>query len=140
MIYALGTENHNLPAYVVLSDPGGLPVDGVRNWSSGWLPAIYQGTPFRSGATPVLNLETPRGVTPEARDGQLRFLDALNRAHLGRHPGNTELEARITNFEIAAQMQTAVPEALDLAERARIDPADVRPGQRRPPASTARAA
>ncbi|MGC8638755.1 MAG: DUF1501 domain-containing protein, partial [Isosphaeraceae bacterium] len=115
VIYALGTENHNLPAYVVLSDPGGLPVDGVRNWSSGWLPAIYQGTPFRSGPAPVLNLETPRGVTPEARGDQLRFLDELNRAHLSRHPGNSELEARITNFEIAAQMQTAVPEAINLA-------------------------
>jgi hypothetical protein len=115
VIYALGTENHNLPAYVVLSDPGGLPVDGVRNWSSGWLPAIYQGTPFRSGGTPVLHLETPRGVSPEARDGQLRFLDELNRVHLSRHPGDTELEARIANYEIAAQMQTAVPEALDLA-------------------------
>ena len=56
----LGTENQNLPAYVVLSDPGGLPVDGVRNWSSGWLPAIYQGTPFRSGDSPVLNLKRPR--------------------------------------------------------------------------------
>jgi hypothetical protein len=115
VIYALGTENHNLPAYVVLSDPGGLPVDGVRNWSSGWLPAIYQGTPFRSGGTPVLNLEVPKGVTPEARDYQLRFLDELNHVHLSRHPGNSELEARITNFEIAAQMQTAVPEALNLA-------------------------
>ena len=115
VIYALGSENHNLPSYVVLSDPGGLPVDGVRNWSSGWLPAIYQGTPFRSGGTPVLNLETPRGVTTAARAGQLRFLDELNRAHLGRHPGNLELEARITNYEIAAQMQTAVPEAVNLS-------------------------
>lgn len=116
VIYALGSENHNLPAYVVLSDPGGLPVDGVRNWSSGWLPAIYQGTPFRSGPAPVLNLETPRGVTPEARSGQLRFLDALNQAHLNRHPGDSELEARITNFEIAARMQTAVPEAVNLSD------------------------
>jgi hypothetical protein len=115
VIYALGSENHNLPSYVVLSDPGGLPVDGVRNWSSGWLPAIYQGTPFRSGGTPVLNLETPRGVTTQARDFQLRFLDELNRAHLDRHPGNSELEARITNFEIAARMQTTVPEAVNLA-------------------------
>jgi hypothetical protein len=115
VIYALGSENHNLPSYVVLSDPGGLPVDGVRNWSSGWLPAIYQGTPFRSGSAPVLNLETPCGVTPEARECQLRFLDELNRAHLSRHPGDSELEARITNFEIAAQMQTAVPEALNLS-------------------------
>jgi hypothetical protein len=115
VIYALGTENHNLPAYVVLSDPGGLPVDGVRNWSSGWLPAIYQGTPFRSGDNPVLNLQTPASVTTGARENQLRFLDTLNRAHLERHVGNSELEARIANFEIAAQMQTAVPEALDLA-------------------------
>jgi hypothetical protein len=115
VIYALGSENHNLPAYVVLSDPGGLPVDGVRNWSSGWLPAVYQGTPFRSGGSPVLNLETPGMVTHEARNGQLRLLDALNRAHLGRHSGNSELEARISNFETAAQMQTAVPEALNLA-------------------------
>ncbi len=115
VVYALGSENHNLPSYVVLSDPGGLPVDGMRNWSSGWLPAIYQGTPFRSGRTPVLNLETPRSVTTPARDSQLRFLDELNRAHLGRHPGNSELEARITNFEIAARMQTTVPEAVDLS-------------------------
>ncbi len=115
VVYALGSENHNLPSYVVLSDPGGLPVDGVRNWSSGWLPAIYQGTPFRAGKTPVLNLETPRSVTTQARDSQLRFLNELNRAHLGRHPGNSELEARITNFEIAARMQTTVPEAVDLS-------------------------
>ena len=100
---------------MVLSDPGGLPVDGVRNWSSGWLPAIDQGTPFRSGDAPVLNLKRPSGVTAEARDYQLRFLDELNRAHGKRHSGNTELEARIANFEIAAAMQTAVPEALDLS-------------------------
>jgi hypothetical protein len=115
VVYALGTENHNLPAYVVLSDPGGLPVDGVRNWSSGWLPAIYQGTPFRSGSSPVLNLERPSGVPARAREYQLRFLDELNRVHLSHHVGNSELEARITNFEIAAQMQSAVPEALNLA-------------------------
>jgi hypothetical protein len=98
----------------VLSDPGGLPVDGVRNWSSGWLPALYQGTAFRSGGSPVLNLATPSGVTREARTHQLGFLDELNRAHLRRHPGRSELEARIANFEIAARMQTAVPDVLDL--------------------------
>jgi Protein of unknown function (DUF1501) len=115
VVYALGTENQNLPAYVVLSDPGGLPVDGIRNWSSGWLPAITQGTPFHAGNPPVLNLKRPAGITAEARDYQLRFLDELNRAHRKRHPDDTELEARITNFEIAAAMQTAVPEALDLS-------------------------
>jgi len=115
IVYGLGSENQNLPAYVVLSDPGGLPVDGVRNWSNGWLPAIDQGTPFRSGATPVLNLNTPEGVTTRAREGQLRFLDELNQAHKQRHLGDSELDARIANFEIAAAMQTAVPEALDLS-------------------------
>ena len=115
VVYGLGTENRNLPAYVVLSDPGGLPVDGIRNWSSGWLPAVYQGTPFRSGDAPVLHLKTPPGVTPAARTGRLDFLDELNRIHLKRHPGNGELEARIANFEVAAAMQTAVPEALDLS-------------------------
>ncbi|MGH7137546.1 MAG: DUF1501 domain-containing protein [Pirellulales bacterium] len=113
--YALGTENRDLPSYVVLSDPGGLPVDGVRNWSSGWLPAVYQGTPFRSGASPVLNLATPPQITPAARTGQLQFLAELNRSHLQHHADSSELAARIANFETAARMQTAVPEALDLA-------------------------
>ncbi|HVX14209.1 MAG TPA: DUF1501 domain-containing protein [Pirellulales bacterium] len=113
--YALGTENRDLPNYVVLSDPGGLPVDGTRNWSSGWLPAIYQGTPFRSGAAPVLNLATPAQITPAARAGQLQFLAELNRSQLRRHTDSSELAARIVNFETAARMQMAVPEALDLA-------------------------
>ena len=115
-IYALGTENENLPAYVVLSDPGGLPVDGEKNWTSGWLPAVYQGTVFRSGKSPVLNLQTPEGVSPSARKNQLRFLEELNRTHLKRHPENNELAARITNFETAAKMQVAVPEVLDLSQ------------------------
>jgi Protein of unknown function (DUF1501) len=116
VVYALGSLNQNLPAYVVLSDPGGLPIDGVRNWSSGWLPASAQGTPFRAAGAPVLNLKTPQCVTPRARESQLRFLEELNRIHGQRFPGDTELEARIANFEIAAAMQTAVPEALDLSQ------------------------
>jgi hypothetical protein len=114
IVYALGTENENLPAYVVLADPGGMPVDGVRNWSSGWLPALYQGTAFRPGRSPVLNLETPEGLSASARKGQLQLLDELNRAHLRRHPESSELEARIANFETAARMQTVVPGVLDL--------------------------
>jgi hypothetical protein len=113
--YALGSENRNLPAYVVLSDPGGLPVDGERNWTAGWLPAVYQGTPFRSGKSPVLNLQTPEGVSPAARRSQLDFLGKLNRAHLERHPENSELSARLANFETAARMQTAVPGVLDIS-------------------------
>lgn len=115
VLYGLGSENENLPAYVVLSDPGGLPVDGERNWSSGFLPAIYQGTPFRSGNSPVFNLQTPAHIPPQARANQLALLKELNRRHAARFPENTELTARIANFETAARMQTAVPEALDLS-------------------------
>ena len=115
-IYALGTENENLPAYVVLSDPGGLPVDGEKNWTSGWLPAVYQGTVFRSGKSPVLNLQTPDSVSTQGRKNQLRFLDELNRTHLKRHPENTDLAARIANFETASRMQLAVPDVLDLSQ------------------------
>ena len=114
--YALGTENQDLPSYVVLSDPGGLPIDGEKNWSSGWLPAVYQGTVFRSGPSPVLNLQSPDGVSPAARQNQLRYLEKLNRRQSSRYPENTELTARIANFETAARMQTSVPKLLDLSE------------------------
>lgn len=117
VLYALGTLNANLPAYVVLADPGGFPVDGERNWSSGWLPATYQGVQFRSGRSPVLNLEPPagKGENRLARTAQLDFLQHLNREHLDRNPGHDELAARIENFETAARMQLAVKETLDLS-------------------------
>jgi len=114
-LYGLGSSNRNLPAYVVLADPGGLPVDGTRNWTSGWLPAAYQGTAFRTSGAALPNLVPPPEVPLGARRGQLDFLEALNRAHLRRFPGNTELEARIADFETAARMQTAVPEVLDVS-------------------------
>lgn len=115
IVYALGTDNTNLPAFVVLGDPGGLPVDGERNWSSGWLPAVYQGTMFRSGKSPVLHLETPSGIVEPARRNQLKFLEDLNRQFLKQHPESSELAARIENFETAARMQTTVPKILDLS-------------------------
>ena len=115
IVYALGTENANLPAYVVLGDPGGLPVDGERNWSSGWLPAVYQGTMFRAGKSPVLHLESPTGVVEPARRNQLKFIEDLNLRFLTQHPESTELAARLENFETAARMQTTVPEILDLS-------------------------
>jgi hypothetical protein len=115
-LYGLGTERKELPAYVVLSDPGGLPVDGTNNWSSGYLPAVYQGTPFRASGTPVAHLETPADVAPAARRNQLEILNDLNASHLRRHPGNAELEARLGHYELAARMQTAVPDVLDLSK------------------------
>jgi hypothetical protein len=115
VLYGLGSLRQDLPAYVVLGDPGGLPVDGTNNWSSGFLPAVYQGTPFRAGGAPVVNLAPPADVPAAGRGNQLRFLDELNAAHLRRHPGDAELEARIGNYELAARMQTAVPAVLDLS-------------------------
>jgi uncharacterized protein (DUF1501 family) len=113
VIYGLGTERQDLPAYVVLSDPAGLPVDSIRNWTSGWLPAIYQGTQVRSANAPIFNLATPADIPAAARAGQLQLLEKLNRAHLAAHPENSELQARISNYEMAARMQAAVTEVLD---------------------------
>ena len=115
VIYGLGTERDNLPAYVVLTDPGGLPVSGPLNWSPGFLPAAYQGTPFRAKDPPVLDLAQPKEVPDAARINQLRLLKQLNAAHFDRYPHNLDLAARIQNFELAAQMQTSVPEAVDFA-------------------------
>lgn len=114
-LYGLGSIRQDLPAYVVLSDPGGLPVDGPRNWSSGFLPAVFQGTPFRAKGLPVANLKQPADVPDSSRKSQLQFLDELNTAHLRRHPQNSELEARISNFELAAKMQSSVPAVLDIS-------------------------
>jgi hypothetical protein len=115
-LYGLGSLRQDLPAYVVLSDPEGLPVDGPHNWSSGFLPAVYQGTPFRATGKPVVNLELPAGMSAAARSQQLDLLRELNSAHLQRHPHNTELAARISNYELAAQMQTAVLDVLDISK------------------------
>jgi hypothetical protein len=112
--YALGTENQNLPAYVVLPDPRGLPVDGIRNWSSGWMPPLYQGMQFRSEGMPVLNLRprTPRPAEVEAN--RLRLLEELNGQHRSMRPDELELDARIANFEMAARMQLSAGDALDV--------------------------
>jgi hypothetical protein len=116
VLYGLGTERKELPAYVVLSDPGGPPVDGTNNWSSGFLPAVYQGTPFSARGTPVAHLVTPPDLPIAARRNQLDLLGGLNAAHLRRHPGDADLEARLAHYELAARMQTAVPDVLDLSK------------------------
>jgi Protein of unknown function (DUF1501) len=115
VLYGLGSARRELPAYVVLGDPGGLPVDGTGNWSSGFLPAVYQATPFRATGSPVANLTTPAELPMPARQNQLTLLQELNRSHQRRHGRNPELDARIQNYELAAQMQTAVPAILDLS-------------------------
>jgi hypothetical protein len=113
--YALGTENQNLPAYVVLRDPAGYNTSGKLVWSSGWLPALYQGTEFSSTGAPVLNLRPARPVSEGVQRDSLEFLAGLNREHLRHYPGETELEARIQNYELAARMQLRAAEAIDLS-------------------------
>ncbi len=111
--YGLGTPNQNLPAYVALLNPAGMPVDGSRNWSSGWMPPLYQGMPVRASAdSPILNLNIHGPQA--AADHRLAFLQTLNKEHLKNHPGNLDLEARIANFELAAHMQLEATDALDL--------------------------
>jgi hypothetical protein len=112
--YGLGTENQNLPAYVAILNPKGLPVDGVRNFSSGWMPPVYQGMPVRAGDTPVLNLQ-PRTPDDIAR-ARLELTQEFNRDHFKLRSDYLELEARIASFELAARMQLEATEALDLSK------------------------
>lgn len=114
--YGLGSENRNLPAYVALTDPRGLPVVGVENFSNGWLPSMYQGTVIRPTEPRILNLDAPMSLKGEAQDRYLGFVDRLNRKHLAGRPGEIDLEARIQSFELAARMQTEAKEALDLSQ------------------------
>jgi uncharacterized protein (DUF1501 family) len=111
--YGLGTANQDLPAFVAILDPNGLPVDGARNWSSGWMPPLYQGMPVRATESDaILNLQ-PR-IPADAAAARLGFLQKLNKQHLKTRSENLELEARIANFELAARMQLAATDALDL--------------------------
>jgi Protein of unknown function (DUF1501) len=115
LTYALGTESQDLPAYCVLTDPGGLPVLGVDTWSSGWLPSLYQGTVIRPRDPRIANLDPPALLRGAPQRRQLEFLSDLNRQHLAAHPGETDLAARVASYELAARMQTAAKEALDLS-------------------------
>jgi hypothetical protein len=119
MTYGLGSESQNLPAFVVLTDPDGLPVEGVQNWSNGWLPSLYQGTVVRPREPRILNLDPPPQLRGEAQHRALDYLGRLNRRHLERHAGELDLEARIASYELAARMQTAAKEALDVARESR---------------------
>ena len=116
IVYALGSESQNLPAYMVLADPGGHPVDGTLNWSNGFMPPLYQGTVLRPQEPRIFNLDPPTRLKGTLQSQNLAFLDALNRRHLEQHPGEAELEARIASYELAAAMQTAAREALDLSQ------------------------
>jgi hypothetical protein len=116
MTYGLGSETQELPSYVVLSDPNGLPVEGTGNWSSGFLPPLFQGTVLRAQEPRIVNLDPPPHLKGGLQQQNLALLDQLNRRHMSLHPGEADLEARIANYELAARMQSAGKEALDLSQ------------------------
>ena len=112
--YGLGSESENLPAYVVMPQPEGTPEGGTPCWGAGFLPAVYQGTVFRSGASPILNLRPPEGMTPERQRRTLDFLQKMN--EMDTLDGDTEMAARISSYELAFRMQSHAPEAVDLSK------------------------
>jgi hypothetical protein len=114
--YGMGTENQSLPGYVVILDKRGGPISGQPNWSSGFLSAAYQGTLFRPIGDPILDLRGPRQITPAIQRQQLDLLQQLNHEHLSLRPGGDDLAARINSYELAWRMQSAAPEAVDLAQ------------------------
>ncbi|MBX3437033.1 MAG: DUF1501 domain-containing protein [Planctomycetaceae bacterium] len=115
LLYGLGSETQDLPAYMVLTDPGGHPVDGTNNWSNGFMPALFQGTVLRPKDPRILNLDAPSHLRGTLQEQNLELLQTLNRQHLDRYPGQSDLEARIASYELAARMQTAAREALDIS-------------------------
>jgi hypothetical protein len=113
--YGLGTESQNLPAYLALTDPGQLPVQGVENWTNGWLPSLFQGTVMRPREPRILNLDAPPQMRGEIQDRYLSLVGRLNQRHLERHPNESDLSARIASYGLAARMQLSAKEALDIS-------------------------
>jgi hypothetical protein len=113
--YGLGTANQNLPAFVVLPE-GAYPQGGSANWSNGFLPAHFQGTPLRPHGSPILDLLPPPGVTRETQRANLDLLGKLNEADRSRHPQHADAAARMATYELAFRMQAEVPELLDLTK------------------------
>jgi hypothetical protein len=112
--YGLGTENQNLPAFVVMTDTSASPFNGPRNWGAGFMPAVYQGTRFHPGPEPISNLSTPASVGDDRQRGKLDLLNQLNHRYADARPDITELDARIRSYELAFRMQAQAPEAVDL--------------------------
>ncbi len=113
--YGLGSENRDLPGFIVLPEVS-YPQGGAANWSNGYLPADFQGTPLRAKGSPILDLTPPAGVTQEQQRKNLDLMAKLNAAHAAQHPGHDELSARMNNYELAFRMQMQVPETLDLSK------------------------
>jgi uncharacterized protein (DUF1501 family) len=113
--YGLGSISSSLPAYVVMTDARGGPLGGPNDWSAGFIPAAYQGTQFRSTGDPIVDLKPPVGMTAEAQRARLDALAKLNELDMEKFPGNSELAARISSYELAYRMQGCAPDAVDIA-------------------------
>ncbi len=113
--YGLGCESQNLPAFITLTHPNGAPLLADHNWSNGWLPSLYQGTVIRPREPRILNLDAPELLRGPGQERQLEFLRELNREHQAQHPDELDLDARIASYELAARMQTAAKEAMDIS-------------------------
>jgi hypothetical protein len=114
--YGLGSENQNLPSFVVMLDHTGGPIGGAPNWGSGFMPASYQGTLFRTAGDPLIDLSMPTGVTAAQRRQQLVLLGRLGEIHQSGLPHQSELSARLASYELAFRMQSHAPEAVDLGQ------------------------
>lgn len=114
--YGLGTVNENLPGFVVMLDKTGGPISGAKNWSSGYMPASYQGVVVRSAGAPILDLEPPEGMTRSMQRVLLNRLNEKNRLHQSERNDNSDLAARIASYELAYNMQKHAPEAVDIAQ------------------------
>lgn len=112
--YGLGSENRDLPGFIVLPDPRGLPAGGSINWTAGFLPASHQGVAFRNSGDPLPYLSTPPTVSSRRRAGEMKLLARMNREHLEINPGDSALEARLQSYELAARMQMTIPDIVDL--------------------------
>lgn len=119
LTYALGSETRELPAYLALTDPRGLPQFASQHWTSGWLPSLYQGTQVRPKEPRILNLDPAEHLRGAAQARQIEFIQSINREHLAEHPAELDLEARIANYELAARMQVAAKEALDISNESK---------------------
>ena len=118
VLYGLGTENQDLPGFVVLPDSRGSVWSGPANWSNGYLPAVYQGTLLNPEGTPIVDLQPPQGVSPEQQQSFVDLLNKLNRGYLDSNPRNSDLLARMKSYELAFRMQMSVPEVVDIESEA----------------------
>jgi Protein of unknown function (DUF1501) len=114
--YGLGSTNQDLPGFVVMTDHRGGPIGGAPNWSSGFMPATYQGTVFRASGTPILDLSPGKDVSPDEQRASLDLLGKLNDEHSLQHPGDSDLEARIAAYELGYRMQAHAPEVVDISK------------------------